>query len=145
MTAGMPFSLSSFESVLSDSAPPVTDGKIRLVSPVALRASASTCNARRLSGTRCSRPVFARSAGTVPGGALDVEFRPPGVPHLSRPCCCQGQELDRGDGGPVRARRPDGRDGAGNLGVRQRAIVLLDPVRFRQGRADRVARGLSLR
>ena len=43
----------------------------------------------------------------------------------------------------MRARPPDSRDGTGNLGVWQCAIVFPDPVRLRQGRADRVARGIG--
>lgn len=40
-----------------------------------------------------------------PGGALDIDFRPVSMPNLSRPYCCQSQELDRGDGCPVRVGR----------------------------------------
>ncbi len=61
----MPCSRISFESVASDRALPVTLGKINPTPPASSRVSASTLNARSLSGTLCYRPVLARIAGTV--------------------------------------------------------------------------------
>lgn len=51
--------------MLSDSGRPLELGKIKLEPSAHSRASARTCNARSLSGTRCSRYIFILSAGTV--------------------------------------------------------------------------------
>ncbi len=50
-------------------------------------------------------PCLRALGGYGPSGALDIDFRPLGMPNLSRPYCCQSQELDRGDGCTVRAGR----------------------------------------
>ena len=60
----IPRSRSSFEIVLSLSVPR-TEGNISLEPSSRLRASCSTPRACWLSGTRCGRPAFMRSAGMV--------------------------------------------------------------------------------
>ena len=64
-TAAMPNSLIILDIVESDIARPVALGKIRSDPSAKSRASSRTASAASDSGTRCSRPAFMRSAGTV--------------------------------------------------------------------------------
>jgi len=123
-------------------------GAVRLRCRTALAMTGLACqmreriaNARTLSGTRCSRFAFTRSAETVHTAPAVSISSPRRQPDLTRPRRGQHQILERQlDRRLRRLRRPHRLDGGGHVLVGQRPMVRHDVVLRAEHRQNPIAR-----